>query len=155
MTIPALQKHSALLRPAIFGLADGCMSLLGVILYLHGAIPLVVFMSALMGGISSMFSMAGGEFMSDDSHVLPSVIMGVATGIGGILPALPYLFTSGTLAFDSCIAVVLAIGGLVAYLRAQASQKHGKLYTVVVTFLILGAIFGIVMGCTAIFPTTA
>lgn len=148
-----MKQHAALLRPAIFGLADGCMSLLGVVLYLHGGIPMVVFMSALMGGISSMFSMAGGEFMSDDGQVLPSLVMGVACGIGGILPAVPYLFLSGNPALWACIGVVLAIGGLVAFLRAQASSQHGWLYTAVVTFVILGAIFGVVFACTAIFPT--
>lgn len=128
------------------------MSLLGVVLYLHAGIAMVVFMSALMGGISSAFSMAGGEFLSDDSRVLPSVVMGVATGIGGILPALPYAFTSGQLAYALCIAIVLCIGGLVAFLRAQASTRHGRLYTAVVTFLILGAIFGIALACTMVFP---
>ena len=146
---------SALLRPAIFGLADGAMSLLGVILYLHGALPVVVLMSALTGSISSAFSMAGGEFMSDDSRVLPSVVMGIATGIGGILPAIPYAFTGGELAFALCMLIVLAIGGVVAFLRAQASSRHGRVYTAVVTFLILGAIFGVVMGCTAVFPAPA
>jgi VIT1/CCC1 family predicted Fe2+/Mn2+ transporter len=147
------KQHAALFRPAIFGLADGCMSLLGVILYLHAGLASVVFLSALMGGISSAISMAGSEFMSDDGKVMPSVVMGVATGAGGILPAIPYALTSGRLALVLCSAIVLLIGALVAILRVKTSTAHGWLYTAVVTFAILGAIFGVVLACTLIFPS--
>lgn len=151
MTKDTRKRHATLLKPAIFGLADGCMSLLGVVLFLHGGAALVVFLAAVNGAVSSSFSMAGGQFMTDEDFRAAG-IMGLATGIGGILPALPYAFATGTLALWLCIGITMLIGGVVAWMRAQASPKRGWKYTVAVTFAILALIFGVSLACTAVFP---
>jgi len=73
------------------------MSLLGVVLYLMGH-QSIIFPAALCGGISSALSMAGGEWLSDSENGLgASCVMGAATGLGAILPAVPYALWKGPL----------------------------------------------------------
>lgn len=142
----------ALLRPAIFGLADGCMSLLGVVLYLlHD--PRLIFPAALAGGISSAVSMAGGEWMSDSENgFAPSAVMGLATGTGAILPAIPFAFARGPLALGCSIAVCMGIGVVVGTMRGNASTSHSFRFEMAVTFALLALIFGVVLVCSLVLP---
>lgn len=76
----------------MFGLSDGMTSLLGVILYLTGH-PKLIFPVALSGAISSAFSMAGGQWLSSpEDGKKAAITMGVATGTGAMLPAVPFAF---------------------------------------------------------------
>jgi VIT1/CCC1 family predicted Fe2+/Mn2+ transporter len=145
-------RRSPLLRPAIFGLADGCMSMLGVLLYLLHHQNLI-FPAALMGGISAAVSMAGGEWMSDsDNGFFPSAVMGLATGAGGILPAVPFALARGPLALTGTVVICLLIAGAVGAMRGRVSTKHGAVFEMAVTLLLLAAIFGIVLFCSVIVP---
>jgi VIT1/CCC1 family predicted Fe2+/Mn2+ transporter len=143
--------HAPLARPVIFGLADGMMSLLGVVLYLLGHQALI-FPAALSGGISSALSMAGGEWLSDSENGLTaSAAMGAATGLGAVLPALPYAFTTGTTAIAESVTICLMIGLCVAFLRPGRSLP----VALTETFSILLAIFGVVLLCGLILPGAA
>jgi VIT1/CCC1 family predicted Fe2+/Mn2+ transporter len=128
------------------------MSLLGVILYLlHD--QRLIFPAALMGGISAAVSMAGGEYMSDSENGIgPSAVMGLATGAGSILPAVPFAFTRGPAALGAMIAVSLLIGVTVGVMRSQASTKHSLRFQLLVTLLMLAGIFGIVLVCSLVVP---
>lgn len=140
-----------LARPAIFGLADGTMSLLGVVLYLLGHQALI-FPAALSGGISSALSMAGGEWLSDSKNGLgASCVMGAATGLGAILPALPYAAGSGTAALACSIVICVLIGAVVALMRPMRS----KVLALAETYAILGAIFLVVLLCGLVLPGSA
>ena len=140
-----------LARPAIFGLADGLMSILGVVLYLLGH-PSLIFPAALSGGISSALSMAGGEWLSDSGNGLgASCVMGAATGLGAILPALPFAITSGTAALTSTIVICVLIGAVVALMRPMRSRA----LAFAETYTILGAIFLVVLACGLFLPGSA
>lgn len=140
-----------LARPAIFGLADGLMSMLGVILYLIGHQSLI-FPAALSGGISSALSMAGGEWLSDSDNGLgASCVMGGATGLGAILPALPYAVTSGAAALTCSIVICVLIGAAVALMRPMRS----RVLAFAETYAILGAIFLAVLACGLLLPGSA
>lgn len=140
-----------LARPAIFGLADGMMSLLGVVLYLLGHEALI-FPAALSGGISSALSMAGGEWLSDSDNGLgASCVMGAATGVGAILPAIPYAVTSGTTALACSIVICVLIAAVVALMRPMRSQT----LAFAETYAILGAIFLVVLACGLFLPGSA
>ena len=135
-------------RPAVFGLADGMMSLLGVVLYLLGHQNLI-FPAALSGGISSALSMAGGEWLSDSENGLAaSCVMGGATGLGAILPALPYAVVTGPAAVASSIVICVLIGFTVSVLR----PNRGLGMAMVETFGVLLAIFAAVLLCGLILP---
>ena len=133
------------------GLADGLMSMLGVVLYLMGHQSLI-FPAALSGGISSALSMAGGEWLSDSENGLgASCVMGGATGLGAILPALPYAFGAGPAAVAESIVICCLIGFVVACLR----PNRGLGMAVVETFGILAAIFLVVLACGVFLPGAA
>jgi VIT1/CCC1 family predicted Fe2+/Mn2+ transporter len=142
---------SSLARPAIFGLADGMMSLLGVVLYLLGHQSLIL-PAALSGGISSALSMAGGEWLSDSDNGLgASCVMGAATGVGAILPAVPYALTTGVPAIAASVVVCVAIGVLVASLR----PNRGRYLALTETFGVLIVIFAVVLACGVFLPGSA
>jgi VIT1/CCC1 family predicted Fe2+/Mn2+ transporter len=142
---------SSLARPAVFGLADGLMSMLGVVLYLTGH-PHLIFPAALSGGISSALSMAGGEWLSDSDNGLgASCVMGAATGAGAILPAIPYALTTGVAAITCSVTICVLIGVLVAYLR----PNRGRYLALTETFGVLGVIFAVVLACGVFLPGSA
>lgn len=142
---------SHLLKPAIFGLSDGMMSLLGVVLYLLGHQSLI-FPAAVSGAISSALSMAGGEWLSEsDSGFGSSCVMGAATGLGGVLPALPFAVSSGRLALGCMVVICLGIGALVALMRTGRSRARAFVETAVV----LAAIFLAVLLCGLFLPGSA
>lgn len=147
-----LRLRAELAAPLIFGLADGCMSLLGVVLYLLHNEGLI-FPAAVMGGISAAVSMAGGEWMSDsDNGFGTAIVMGLATGAGAILPAVPFAFARGAAALTASVVICLMIGCVVGVMRGHASEKHGMAFQVGLTLLLLAAIFGVVLACTLVVP---
>jgi VIT1/CCC1 family predicted Fe2+/Mn2+ transporter len=133
------------------GLADGMMSLLGVVLFLLGHQSLI-FPAALSGGISSALSMAGGEWLSDSENGLgASLVMGLATGLGAILPAVPYAIMQGPAAVASSVMICACIGTVVAFLR----DNRGPGLALLEVFGVLGAIFLAVLACGLILPGSA
>ena len=141
------KPRSRLVSPAVFGLADGMMSLLGVVLFLLGHRALI-FPAALSGGISSALSMAGGEWLCDSDNGLgASAIMGLATGIGAIAPAIPYAVTAGSLAVAESVVICVLIGVTVSFLRPQRLPV-----ALAETFGILAAIFAVVLALGLVLP---
>jgi VIT1/CCC1 family predicted Fe2+/Mn2+ transporter len=137
-----------LARPAVFGLADGLMSMLGVVLYLSGHANLV-FPAALSGGISSALSMAGSEWLSDSDNGLgASLVMGSATGLGAIAPAIPYAVSTGPAAVAESVIICVLIGVCVSALRPM----RGFGMALAETFGILAAIFAVVLACGLMLP---
>jgi VIT1/CCC1 family predicted Fe2+/Mn2+ transporter len=112
-----------LARPAIVGAFDGCASLLGVTIFLLVSHPSLIFPTALSGAISAALSMAAGWWLSDDNRdgLAGSAVMGIATLIGALLPALPFAFGTGPAAVAECAVICLCIGITVAMLRAARS----------------------------------
>jgi VIT1/CCC1 family predicted Fe2+/Mn2+ transporter len=145
----------SLFRPAIFGLGDGCMSIVGVILYLLGDQHLIV-ATALSGAISAALSMAGNEYLSDsDNGLWPSVTMGLSTGAGGVLPALPFIFWHGATALVVMGVICLLIGIGVGWMRGRACEKHTMLQEISGTLIIFALIFGCVIGVAIGWPVPA
>jgi VIT1/CCC1 family predicted Fe2+/Mn2+ transporter len=126
------------------GLSDGLMSMLGVVLYLLSRQSLI-FPVALMGGISSAISMAGGEWLSDSENgFAASCVMGGATGLGAILPALPYAFVTGPAAVADSVVICVLIGFVVSCLRPRGglgmamAETYGVLAAIFLVVLVLG-----------------
>jgi VIT1/CCC1 family predicted Fe2+/Mn2+ transporter len=135
-----------LARPVIFGLADGSMSILGVVAFLTGHAGLV-FPAALAGGLTASVSMATGEWLSDSgSGPGASVAMGAATLTGSVLPAIPYAFTHGWLAPCLSATALAAVALTVARLRSH--RKHPYLET----FAALGLVVAVSVACAVLAP---
>ena len=143
-------RHLA--RPAVFGIGDGCMSIVGVVLYLLGDSH-VIFAAALAGSISASLSMAGNDYLSDsDDGFLPSVVMGLATFAGGVLPALPFLFTSGAGALTLMGGICFLLGVLVGVIRARAATTHSFRVVFLGTLAIFAVIFAAVLIVSLALP---
>lgn len=122
------------------------MTLVGVILYLLGD-QHIIFAAALSGAISGALSMAGNEYLSDSENGLwPSLVMGLATAAGGVLPALPFLFWRGATALILMAAICLCIGVVVGWMRGKTCLKHTRLEEILGTLAIFGLIFALVIA---------
>jgi VIT1/CCC1 family predicted Fe2+/Mn2+ transporter len=142
--------HASMFRPAIFGTADGMMSALGSILFLLHYQGLIVPV-ALLGGLSAGMSMAYGEMISDnDRGWREGVVMGVATLAGTFAPAVPFTVGSGVSAFAAMVAICLAVGAFVGWLRAQQSPQLTTLRAVTVTLAGLIMIFAVTYGLSLV-----
>ena len=110
-------QASPLLRPSIFGAYDGLTVVLGVLLSLTGH-PELVFPTALGVAIAEGVGMAAGEWLSNDqSTPLAAGVMGAAVLVGGVAPAVPWLWLRGWPALALSVVVLVAIGGVIAWLR--------------------------------------
>jgi VIT1/CCC1 family predicted Fe2+/Mn2+ transporter len=125
------------MRPVIFGLADGAMSITGVILYAAGHTG-SVFPLALSGGVSAAISMAAGEWLStSENGPVASMTMGAATLAGSVLPAIPYAFLTGWRA--PAVSVIILAGVAVAVARLRSQRKHPYAETFAALALVLAA----------------
>jgi VIT1/CCC1 family predicted Fe2+/Mn2+ transporter len=131
------------------------MSIVGVILYLLGDQHLIV-ATAFSGALSAALSMAGNEYLSDsDNGLWPSMVMGVATCAGGVLPALPFIFWHGALALAIMGFICLVIGVVVGWMRGRECEKHTMLQEIGGTLIVFGIIFACVIGVAIGWPVPA
>jgi hypothetical protein len=129
---------------AIFGLYDGLCSALGVILAIaiNGSGDLIVAAVAL--AVGSAVSMACGEFLSDSGGSRrKAAAMGLATLLGSISPAIPFIFTSGTIAFILCGFLSTGLCILIAKFRPGNWTKS------------LAVTFGVTITATALAVATS
>ncbi len=111
----------------IFGLCDGAMSILGVVFYAAGHRSLVLPL-AVSGGLSAACSMAGSEWLSDDSQGFATpTAMFTATLVGSVLPAVPYAVAGGLLAPALSVVILAAVAAVVGRMRPH--RKHPYLET--------------------------
>lgn len=136
-------RGSPLLRPSIFGAYDGLTVVLGVLLSLTGH-PELVFPTALGVAIAEGVGMTAGEWLSNDqSTPLIAGVMGGAVLIGGVAPAVPWLWLRGWPALVLSVVILVGIGAVIAWLRNDRGsalalvETYGVLaVTVVVVFLV-------------------
>ena len=142
-----------LARPAVFGSFDGTSSLLGVLVYLLVTHPKLIFPTALCGAISSAVSMGGGEWLSDSSNGFgASMVMGLATFAGAVLPAAPFAFGGGWPAITASVVIIIAIHVAVAFLRPNRSRW----LALTETFGLLAVNMLVILACGVfLFPGSA
>jgi VIT1/CCC1 family predicted Fe2+/Mn2+ transporter len=113
---------ASLARPVIFGLGDGMVSLLGAVWFLSGH-PALVLGAAVSGGVTSAISMAGFDSLSDSERsVRESCALGLATGVGCTLPAVPYALLHGAPAVAVSVVICAALAVLIALIRPNRSR---------------------------------
>ena len=85
-------------REAIFGSFDGMTSTLGVVAGLLAARATApkILAGAIGIAVAATIGMAAGQYLSDGTRNLCRAgVMGLATLVGSVLPALPFLFGDG------------------------------------------------------------
>lgn len=118
----------------VFGAFDGVVSAVGVIapLVIASGAALVVVVAAIGLSLNSAWSMGSGQYISDpEKRLRLAVVMGVATLIFSMLPAVPFIFSGGTWAVVAAGALTLAIFILIAELR-PGSRRESYLLTAAV-----------------------
>jgi hypothetical protein len=140
---------SSLARPIIFGLGDGTVSLLGSVFYLSHH-PSLVLPAAISGGLTSAVSMAGFDWLSDDSGHGPgeACLLGLATGAGCVLPAIPYAFCTGITAMAISVVICIYLAAVIALMR----PRRGAGLSLLETYLVLAAAFTVVILCVLFLP---
>jgi hypothetical protein len=125
------------------------VSLLGTVFYLSHH-PAFVLPGAISGGLTSAVSMAGWDWLSDDSGHGPgeACLLGLATGVGCVLPAIPYALCSGAAAMASSVAVCVAMAAAIAMMR----PNRGKGLSLLETSGVMGAAFAVVLLCVIFLP---
>ena len=133
-------RRRDLLSPAVFGASDGATSLVGVLLTLTGH-PQQIVPAALGLAVAGGVGMAAGSWLSRDSGagLAASGVIGVATAVGTLLPALPYALWSGGTAMAASGGVLVALGTVITAVRARtepwwrsAAETYGVLLAVCV-----------------------
>jgi VIT1/CCC1 family predicted Fe2+/Mn2+ transporter len=148
----ALTRRHATAKASVLGLFDGAGCFLGVVLGLLGH-PALIVTAAIGVGAAETVSMAGGEWLSEsDCGFLPSVAIGIATGAGAVLPALPYAFMPGWYARGWSIGLLVVLAALIAWRRRG---ERGLRRASAETFGILAAVALIVAVCVRFTPGAA
>jgi hypothetical protein len=115
--------NRTLARPAVFGAADGLTCFLGVMLGLFSH-PGLIFPVAIGVGAAETVGMAAGEWLSDSRNgLLPSAVIGAATGAGAVIPALPYAIMPGWYARGWSIGLIIAITAVIAWKRYRTGER--------------------------------
>lgn len=125
-------------REAIFGSFDGMTSTLGVVagLLATKATAPHILAGAIGIAVAATIGMGAGQYLSDEQRsVRKALVMAVATLVGSVLPALPFIFGTSL----PCVLASVAITVL-----ASAVIGHYRGY--VVTYAILLAVSAITVG---------
>ena len=126
------------IREAIFGSFDGMTSTLGVVagLLATKASASHVVAAAIGIAVAATVGMGAGQYLSDGQrNVRKALVMALATLVGSVLPAIPFLFGTS----QACVIASLAITALAA---AVIGHYRGYL----VTYGILIVVSAITVG---------
>lgn len=143
-----MTARNALLGACIFGVCDGMLSILGVVFAARSQPGLVPWL-ATVGGIGAGLSMAAGQYLSEDNDdtIPASLVLGLATLVGSVLPSLPYLGLRGAMAIYATGGICAVLAVLVALLRANGSRRRALL-----ALGLLAAVFAVTLGCALLAP---
>lgn len=141
-------RHAALLGPAVFGALDGANTILGVI----NGVPADQMLKVCgLAAASAGASMATGSWSAREG-VVKSLVLGVATAAGTVLPALPYTVLAGRAALVGVAVVLLLLGAVISVVRTRLPGPDGAspeslARSAVETFGVLLTVCAIVAVC--------
>lgn len=134
-------------REAIFGSFDGMTSTLGVIaglLATHSNASHIV-AGAIGIAVAATIGMGAGQYLSDEQqnmgkadkqrNLRKAFVMALATLVGSVLPAVPFLFGSSTACVVASIVITLLAAGVIGHYRGY-----------VVTYTILIVVAALTVG---------
>lgn len=139
MTSSTENRNSAIISESIFGMFDGLVSVLGVIIGLaatSGTSNGKIINAAFGLAIASALSMGFGEYQSCESH-LRAWAMGISTLVGTLIPIVPFFILSRSYSFVCVGVATFATGLLIGKLRNEG--KHGYIQTFILLIIAIGA----------------
>ncbi|HUA44498.1 MAG TPA: VIT1/CCC1 transporter family protein [Solirubrobacteraceae bacterium] len=108
------------LREAIFGSFDGMTSTLGVVagLLATNATAPKILAAAIGIAVAATVGMGAGQYLSDgDRNMRKAVVMAMATLIGSVLPAIPFIFGDSQACVFSSIGITVVAAGIIGHYR--------------------------------------
>lgn len=108
--------------PVIFGSADGLVAWLGIIagLAVSRQASGAIWHAALGVGLAESVGMTLGQYWSAKEDGLPAALAcGLASCAACVTPAVPYIFLHGATALAASVALTVAIGALICWLRPE------------------------------------
>lgn len=112
---------------AVFGLFDGCVSIVGFVfaLMLNGSDNKLIAIGALGGAISAMVSMGIGQFEASEGklrhRILTAFAMAFTTLVGSMIPVWGFFFLPRTAALVVAGAGALAIAGIIGWAKHKGT----------------------------------
>jgi VIT1/CCC1 family predicted Fe2+/Mn2+ transporter len=132
--------------PAIFGAFDGVVTVLGAVFTLTGDHRALV-LSGVGLAASGAVSMGAGEYLSDSQAGLGvSTVIGATTGLGTLLPVVPYIFNM-RLALLLSITLCLLVAGGISWLKATTDTGTSLLKAGVQTFGVMALATAVILLC--------
>lgn len=134
--------------PAIFGFADGMTCAAGIVvgmLISHQPAG-AVWVAAFSAGLAEFAGMTSGQLQSaPEDGKTAALVCGLASLIGAVFPAVPYLVTSGGMALAASVAVTAILCGIVAYLRPEKGWRaYGLSYGITAAACCLCVLGGLI-----------
>jgi hypothetical protein len=110
---------------AIFGVADGLTSTVGLVLGLAASGHLAAaWAAAFSGGLAAFPGMASGKYQSDPgAGKLAAVLCGLCTTAGSVVPAIPLLAGTGPFQLAACAVLAASVCALVAIMRPEDGAR--------------------------------
>jgi VIT1/CCC1 family predicted Fe2+/Mn2+ transporter len=140
-----MTRRQALAPAAVFGLFDGLTSLIGVLLPLLGRGDAATLIRTALGlALAEAVGMAAGAWLSDsDEGPAVASVIGTATGLGTLLPTIPFGLLPLPTARLACIAIIGALTMLIALVRArERGLRRALAETALVLALATLAVYG-------------
>lgn len=123
-------------REAIFGSFDGMTSTLGVVaglLATSAAAPKIL-AGAIGIAVAATVGMGAGQYLSDgERNVRKAIVMAVATLIGSVLPAIPFIFGTSLACVLTSIAITIVAASVIGHYRGYVVTYAILLVVAVVT----------------------
>ncbi|MGA7834478.1 MAG: VIT1/CCC1 transporter family protein [Acidimicrobiales bacterium] len=128
---------------AVFGASDGLVATMALILATMGHGRKVVLAASIGLLIAEGFGMAASQYLSDPKRDLRlALVMGVATSVAIIVPAIPWAVTSGTAAVISSCFIGLVLAGMIAYARPGGLESWLQTYGVLIAVGAIATVAG-------------
>lgn len=108
-------------QAVILGAADGLTIVLGLLMSLRHH-QSAIFDAAQGAGLAELVGMAAALWLSsqrDVRHFLAALACGVTTALSCVIPAVPYLFTTGLGALLPALGILAVLGGVICFLRSE------------------------------------
>lgn len=117
---------SPALRAGIFGAVDGMSAFIGILagLVVAHQPASAVWWATLSCGLAELVGMTSGQYQSDAaSGWRTAITCGVVSMAGCVVPAIPYLVLSGSLALGLSVFLVFVECCLIAWLRPERGWR--------------------------------
>ena len=138
------------LATAIFGAWDGCISVLALLIAARGS-HLPALQAAGVGcAVGGTFSMATGQYEemtgTTAQRLRLSLIMGVFTLLGGLLPAAWFLFAAKPVAYVGALLAAWGLATLVWVLKKEGLVGAARTYALLVITVVATVVVSLVVG---------